>query len=148
MRAVAPLRLALASATIAAAFVLGACERTSPPRTTTTPVPVTPSIAAAAPAPLDDARLIAGELPDGTPAAALLRTRCGVCHTADYVTQQRLTAAQWDKTLAKMEKWGATLSAEERGQFAALLSTTWRADLPERAPMVVPPPAGAVGQAP
>ncbi|OGQ09071.1 MAG: hypothetical protein A2138_24875 [Deltaproteobacteria bacterium RBG_16_71_12] len=103
---------------------------------------------AAAPPPLDDARLIAGELPDGTPAAALLRTRCAVCHTTDYVTQQRLTAAQWDKTLAKMEKWGATLSAEERGQLAGYLSSTWRADLPERAPVVVPPPAGALGNAP
>ncbi len=140
--AIAKSRLALV---VAGVGVLLACERAPAPSTTAPPAPA-PVVAA--PAPLDDARVVAGELPDSTAAAALLRTRCGVCHTADYVTQQRLTAAQWDKTLAKMEKWGATLNADERSQLAALLSSTWRAELPERAAVPVPAPAGATGAAP
>lgn len=140
----------LASATILALCCsMAGCDRSAPTPTPTAPAaPPAPVPIAAATPPLDDARLVAGELPDGTPQAALLRTRCGVCHSADYVTQQRLSAAQWDKVLAKMEKWGASLTPDERGQLATFLATTWRADLAERAPIVVVAPPGATGSKP
>ncbi len=125
-----------------------ACEPSAPPSptTTTTPVPL-PAAPVARLEVLDDTRLVAGELPSG-PGSELLRGRCVVCHSTDYVTQQRLTAAQWDKTIAKMQKWGAVLQDDEKAQLATFLAATWRADLPERASSVVPAPAGAVAARP
>lgn len=40
--------------------------------------------------------------------------RCLGCHGADLIVSQRLTQGGWDRELAKMERWGARLTADER----------------------------------
>ena len=42
---------------------------------------------------------------------------CTACHAEGMSTQQRLTRAQWDKEVAKMERWGASVKPDERGQL-------------------------------
>lgn len=50
--------------------------------------------------------------------------RCLGCHEADLIVSQRLSHTGWDREIAKMERWGATVSADER---AALLGYLTRA---------------------
>jgi hypothetical protein len=97
----------------------------------------------AAPAKPDPAAAVEGRLPD-EPARAVLQARCLICHTVDYVTQQRLTAGQWLKTVEKMRKFGAPLTDDEVKPLADYLGRHWTVDLPERRPAPVPPPAGSV----
>lgn len=99
--------------------------------------------AEASPAPADPAALVQGKLPD-EPARAVLQAKCLICHTVDYVTQQRLTPGQWLKTVEKMRKFGAPLSDEEVKPLADYLGRHWTVDLPERRPAPVSPPAGSV----
>ena len=40
--------------------------------------------------------------------------KCIGCHEADLIVSQRLSPAGWDREVAKMERWGAKLSPEER----------------------------------
>ena len=46
--------------------------------------------------------------------AEVARTKCLGCHEADLIVSQRLSPTGWDREVAKMERWGAKLSAEER----------------------------------
>ncbi len=97
-----------------------------------------------APAPkVDTAALVAGTLPED-PAKPVLQGKCLICHSADYVTQQRLTAGQWLKTVEKMRKFGAPLSDDEVKQLAGYLGRNWTPELP--APRVAPvaAPKGAL----
>ena len=87
-------------------------------------------------APADDA------LPDGA-GRALVRERCLVCHSADYVTQQRLTAGQWQKTVEKMRKFGANLADDEAKVLTDYLARGWPVGLPDQAPAPVKPPTGS-----
>lgn len=108
------------------------------------PVPPPPSAPPPKPAPpATTAQLVEGALPAG-PEAELLQQRCTICHTTDYVVQQRLTEAQWRKTLAKMQKWGAPLTDDEAGPLSVWLARTWPTTLPERVAARVPPPPGAL----
>lgn len=45
-------------------------------------------------------------------------SKCLGCHGADLIVSQRLAQGGWDREIAKMERWGARLTPEER---AALL---------------------------
>jgi len=96
-----------------------------------------------APAQRDDAALVSGKLPED-PGRALLQARCLVCHTADYVTQQRLTEKQWQAEVQKMRKFGSALSDEEAGVLADYLSRNWTVELAERRPAPGPPPKGSL----
>ena len=87
--------------------------------------------------------LVAGKLPDD-PARALLRGKCLICHSADYVTQQRLTPAQWQKTVEKMRKFGAPMNDAEAEHLASYLGRNWTVELPERRPAPVRAPRSAV----
>lgn len=82
------------------------------------------------PPPLDRAAQLRGAIPVG-PQHDMLRSRCEICHSIDYVTQQRLSAAQWDKVLTKMQKWGAILTDEEKRQLVPFLAATWDSALPD-----------------
>ena len=108
---------------LAAALVLGAAPGGStaeaPPREA---------------APADDA------LPD-EPGRALLRERCLVCHSAEYVTW--LTAGQWQKTVEKMRKFGANLADDEAKVLTDYLARGWPVGLPDQAPAPVKPPTGS-----
>ena len=58
-------------------------------------------------------------------AKRLLIARCAVCHSTDLIVQQRLTLAQWLKTLNKMERWGAQISSAEQTQLANYLAARY-----------------------
>ena len=96
-----------------------------------------------APSPAEQAALVEGRIPDD-PARALLQAKCLICHTADYVTQQRLTEGQWQKTIEKMKKWGSPIADDEVKALAAWLGRTWTPDLPERRSPQRPAPAGSL----
>lgn len=46
-------------------------------------------------------------------AEGLVIARCGICHSTDLITQQRLDRSRWQATVGKMVHWGAELSEEE-----------------------------------
>lgn len=48
-----------------------------------------------------------------TPIDPVIAANCTSCHGADLVDQQRLTPAQWTKTLNKMIAWGSPLPPED-----------------------------------
>lgn len=47
---------------------------------------------------------------------------CQMCHAAGMLAQQRLVRAQWDKTVAKMAKWGPELEEGEPEDLSSYLS--------------------------
>lgn len=50
------------------------------------------------------------------------KAKCIGCHEADLIVSQRLSQGGWDREIAKMERWGATLSAEERTTLLTYLT--------------------------
>ena len=102
--------------------------------TKTLPSPVAP------PAPLPSKEeLVHGPLPDG-PQANLARASCTICHSEDYLVQQRLTPEQWKKTVAKMQKFGAPVTDEQAAPLVAWLSSMYTPDLPDRTRVAVAAP--------
>lgn len=93
-------------------------------------------------------RLLAGQFPDGAEEMNLLRSRCVICHGLEYITQQRLTPAQWDKTIAKMRKWGAPVGDAEAKALGAFLANYWVPELEDRSSPLVPTPALALSPGP
>lgn len=63
-------------------------------------------------------------LPDG-PGADITARRCLTCHEADLISQQRLSESGWDRELAKMSRWGATLADDERAIVLQYLTRTF-----------------------
>ena len=128
------------------AFALGACKSKHEQ-----PAP-TPQgsggSAATAPTPppvMDRAALLDGKMPEGTREVELINAQCRICHTTEYLTQQRLSEAAWTKTIAKMKKFGANLSDEDVPVLAKFAATYWNPDLPPRTGYkLVTPPAGAL----
>lgn len=55
----------------------------------------------------------ARQLPDG-PGAAVLKSRCTVCHESDIITSQRLSLVGWTRSVDKMVRWGTQITPEER----------------------------------
>jgi cytochrome c5 len=64
----------------------------------------------------------AAALPDG-PGATVAKASCVGCHEADLIVSQRLGQAGWDREIAKMERWGAKVSAADRPVLLAYLAT-------------------------
>jgi len=60
-------------------------------------------------------------LPEG-PGVEIARARCLGCHEADLIVSQRLSPTGWDREVAKMERWGAKVSAEERPILVAYVA--------------------------
>ncbi|MEP7117791.1 MAG: hypothetical protein ABI880_09420 [Acidobacteriota bacterium] len=56
---------------------------------------------------------------------AVYKEACRVCHEDDLVQQQRLTAAGWGREVDKMVRWGARVSADEKGPLVAYLASRW-----------------------
>ena len=65
----------------------------------------------------DRAAVAAGE--------AVYKEACRVCHEDDLSAQQRLSAAAWGRTVDKMVRWGAKVSADEKGPLVAYLTSRW-----------------------
>ena len=59
---------------------------------------------------------------------ALVAQACLSCHTEQMLAQQRLTQAQWTKTVTKMVGWGANLDPVEAPSLVAYLSETYGPD--------------------
>ena len=78
---------------------------------------------------------------DGT---ELMASRCVICHSLDYLSQQRLSAPQWRKTVDKMRLFGAPLSDDEAGLLATLLARSYPPELPPPIFLRVEPPPGAL----
>jgi hypothetical protein len=89
------------------------------------------------------AALVDGQLPDD-PARPLVQARCLLCHTGEYVTQQRLSEGQWQKTVDKMRKFGSPASDEEAKAMVAYLARYWTPGLPPSRPVLAPAPPGSV----
>lgn len=131
-----------ASILAACALAVVACkdrrnEAPPPPVIVEPPKPPTPQ-------PGDRASLIAGKLPEGDPTTQLVMTKCQICHSTDYLVQQRLSEAAWKKTVDKMRKFGVPINDDEAATIVAYAARNWTTDLPERTWPLVAPPAGAL----
>lgn len=129
MKSIIRAALALSiAASLSAALACSKAGEPSPPSTPSTPA------TAATPATLvvsteqTRAAALRGELPDG-PEVNIAASRCAICHTTQYLTQQRLTEAQWSKTIEKMKKWGAPIDEAESASLARYLGTHFPAEL-------------------
>jgi len=67
-----------------------------------------------------------GRLVDA-PGVDLVRARCGTCHEADLIAQQRLSRAGWDREVAKMERWGADVPGSDRDRLLDYLARHYAA---------------------
>jgi cytochrome c5 len=61
---------------------------------------------------------------------------CQLCHSAMLITQQAKDSTAWEKTLGQMEKWGVTVTPEERDSLRLYLVQNF-------GPRPVPPARGA-----
>lgn len=59
---------------------------------------------------------------------ALVAGACLSCHSEPMLAQQRLTPAQWHKTVTKMVGWGANLEPTEIAPLVAYLSASYGPD--------------------
>jgi len=75
-------------------------------------------------------RAAAQDAPHDQEAVQLMANRCGICHSTDLVTQQRLDRSRWMATVDKMVRWGAGLSPEERDILVKYLAVQYRPDAP------------------
>jgi len=98
------------------------------------------AIAAWAAQPAD--ALLDGQMPDD-PARALVQGKCLLCHSSEYVTQQRLSEGQWQKTVEKMRKFGSPATDDEAKAMVAYLARYWTQDLPPPHPVRTAPPPGS-----
>lgn len=73
-------------------------------------------------------------------AEGLIAARCGVCHSTDLITQQRLPRAKWEATVAKMRHWGAELSDEEAAALVAYVSGRYDPSAPATLPTALAAP--------
>lgn len=64
----------------------------------------------------------------------LIIARCAVCHSADLITQQRLSRTRWEATIDKMKHWGAEISDQEADLLIRYLSTRYHPDAPANVP--------------
>ena len=46
--------------------------------------------------------------------AASYKRACTTCHEADIIEQQKLSRTGWTRSVEKMMRWGATISADEK----------------------------------
>jgi hypothetical protein len=64
------------------------------------------------------------------PGAELVTAQCLICHSADYIsTQPRLTRAQWQASVTKMQqKYGATIATNNLGRLVDYLVSNYGSD--------------------
>ena len=88
--------------------------------------------------------LLEGKLPEAAPETLLVKSNCQVCHTLEYLTQQRLTEPQWKKTVEKMVKFGSPLQPDDAAKVIAFLAARFTTELPEPHLKRVAMPAAAL----
>lgn len=67
----------------------------------------------------------AQSLPDGA-GKDIVQARCLSCHEADLIVEQRLTRTGWERSVDKMVRWGAVVSADQREPLVTYLATHFR----------------------
>ena len=82
-------------------------------------------------------------LPDD-PARAVVQQKCMICHTAEYITQQRLNEGAWKKTVEKMRKFGAPVTDDEQAPLVAYLAKNWTPATAAAQPVLAPLPKGSL----
>lgn len=87
--------------------------------------------------------LVTGPLPEG-PEAGIAHAKCQLCHTEQYLVEQRLSPDAWKKTLAKMKKFGAPITDDEEARLATWLASLYTPELPIREAKLVERPALAL----
>ena len=87
--------------------------------------------------------LAQAQLPDD-PARAVVQQKCMICHTTEYVTQQRLSEGAWQKTVEKMRKFGSPITDEEMAPVVAYLSKNWTPSTPPGPVTLAPLPKGSL----
>lgn len=60
-------------------------------------------------------------LPDG-PGAAIVQSRCIICHETDLIRSQRLSRAGWGREIDKMIRWGAQVPDADREPLLTYLA--------------------------
>ncbi len=84
------------------------------------------------------------KLPEAAPEMLVLKSNCQVCHTLEYVTQQRLTEPQWKKTVDKMIKFGAPVPTTDIARLVTFLAVHLTPELADAPPVRVKTPEGAL----
>jgi cytochrome c551/c552 len=77
--------------------------------------------------------------------------KCGICHSADYISQQppAMTATQWTAEVRKMEHaYAAPLSDTDVAQIGEYLAVTYGGAKPTLGPVAVAKPAPAAAASP
>ncbi len=67
------------------------------------------------------ASMSAQQLPPGA-GADIVKARCVSCHESDIITSQKLSLAGWTNSVAKMVRWGATVTPDERAVLQPYLA--------------------------
>lgn len=122
-------------------IVLVACrsqDKAPPPPPVKEAPPPTPVVS------IDRDALLAGKVPEGAPEVEVINAQCRICHSTEYLTQQRLGEAGWKKTIEKMRKFGANVTDEQVASLAAFAARYWNPELPGRTWVAGPAPAGAL----
>jgi hypothetical protein len=153
MNRVNPLGLArfpLVAVVVAFCGVVGSACSDAPSTTSTTPPhTATPPPTAPPPPPpptsneVTRAMALRGEFPPG-PELNVCAAKCAICHSTQYIAQQRLTAVQWEKTVKKMKGWGAPVDDDEAIVLARYFSVHFPVDLGDPQYTLVVPPPGAL----
>lgn len=66
--------------------------------------------------------------PSTADAKKIAENACLSCHQEEMLQQQRLTKAQWEKTVNKMSGWGANLEEADKPALIAYLADTYGPD--------------------
>jgi cytochrome c5 len=90
--------------------------------------------------------LVAQQLPDG-PGAAIVTSRCIVCHEAEIITQQHLSLAGWTNSINKMVRWGSQITPDEREVLQPYLAAHFGPKLAASHAGAAPAPAAAAIEA-
>lgn len=132
---------------VTAVGVIG-CSDPAPPPAPAPVAPAPPPPAPATPVSTETTKALAvkGEFPPG-PEVNVFMGKCAICHSTSYIAQQRLTPAQWEKTVKKMKGWGAPLSDDEVTSLTAYFATHFPVDLGPPTLAIVAPPPGATSEA-
>ena len=141
--------LAVAIGTVVVSTAIAGCRDrspttppTTPPTTTTAPTAPTTTLPPLVVTAEARAQAQRGELPPG-PEVDVVRSKCAICHSTQYLTMQRLTPSQWERTLKKMKGWGAPVDDVEVARLQRYLGAYFTPDLGAPVVAVVAPPAGA-----
>lgn len=108
---------------VAALVFLASCKDPPPPAPAAKPDAAAAAAAAAAPSSAD--------------AKKIVENACLSCHQEEMLQQQRLTKAQWEKTVNKMSGWGANLEEADKPALIAYLAESYGPDAGPFTPAVV-----------